>query len=181
MTLRTWRWTIALAVASLAAGCYDLEMPDRVEADCLDPNADVCWQRLSSGETTSWLDAIDYCDKMGLGGFDWRLPSIGELRSLIAGCGTTEIGGACGVTDDCLDSTDCAGDACIGCTAGIGPGSGDNYWVAELEGPSGCYWSSSSWTNNSMNAWGVSFESGAVGGNAKGGYCFVRCVADAEE
>lgn len=176
MTRRALQWTLALAAAASAVACFDYKMPDRAEADCVDPESDVCWQRVTSQETMGWLYAMDYCEAMGLGGYVWRLPSIDELRSLIDGCDETETDGACDVTEDCLDSS-CATAECAGCGSYGGPGYGGCYWDTDVEGPCGCYWTSSPWDDYSMNAWAVGFDLGSVNGYDKNSTCYVRCVA----
>ncbi len=42
-----------------------------------------CTGGLTSGETCSWQQAVDYCEGLDYGGFtDWRLPSVEELSTL---------------------------------------------------------------------------------------------------
>ncbi len=66
--------------------------PQEVVADDL---TGLIWQRtlpsiypgctggLTSGETCSWQQAVDYCEGLDYGGFtDWRLPSVEELSTL---------------------------------------------------------------------------------------------------
>ena len=57
-----------------------------------------------------WEEAAAYCQNLG-----GRLPTISELRTLIQNCPVTETGGECGVTDECLSSSDCWNDSCDGC------------------------------------------------------------------
>lgn len=46
------------------------------------------WQKGTSGEAETWLDALAHCEALALGGAeDWRLPSIKELASLVSGDG----------------------------------------------------------------------------------------------
>jgi formylglycine-generating enzyme required for sulfatase activity len=177
MMLRAMRWTLAFAGAALVVGCFDLKMPDRAAADCFEGITDACWQRISPQETMDWSGAVDYCDSMGLGGLDWRLPTIDELRSLVRGCAATVTGGACGVTEDCLYGS-CMNTECNGCGAGGGPGYGGCYWDSGLQGLCSFYWTSSSLSDNSMSAWAVTFDGAYVNSNDKTYGLYVRCVAD---
>ena len=141
-----------------------------------DSNTGLTWQNSSSHEV--WSDAVDYCGSLVLGNnSDWRLPTISELRSLIDGCSDTEAGGACGVTDECLNSG-CSNSACEnGCSAGGGSGPNGAYWPAELTGGEyGSYWSSSSVTGQSGWAWHIDFTAAAILEGNKTAGDYVRCV-----
>jgi len=124
------------------------------------PNGEACndqfqclagtWYDETSGLT--WVNQIDsigggwdqgdntpaataFCQNLQLAGLsDWRLPTISELRTLIRGCPGTETGGACGVTDGCLDSS-CKNQSCH-CQSGGGP-AGGCYWPDQLKGDCG--------------------------------------------
>jgi len=125
----------------------------------------------------TWEAAKAYCDNWSLDGHDdWRLPTISELRSLIRGCDFTVTGGACNITDDCLDSTCWNYPGCNGCDPLAGPGSGGAYWPPEMSGKIGCDWSSSPLPDSDVDyAWRVCFEEGGVD---SGGFTdnLARCV-----
>jgi hypothetical protein len=111
----------------------------------IDPVTNLEWQRAPTGGNMDWESAVMHCQDLSLDGTGWRLPSIGELRTLFRGCPATETGGACAVTDDCLswDTDGCYNEACAGCELDAGP-AGGCYWPEELGGS--CepfYWSSS--------------------------------------
>lgn len=131
--------------------------------------------------------AANHCETNadGLPGVGWRLPTIGELRSLIYGCPSTawnpvtQVGGACGVTDDCLNYWGCATD-CGGCTYREGPGE-EGYYLHPLFALSGhgWFWSSSASELYIDRGWSVAFYSALLNNN----YIFtsfgVRCVREA--
>jgi len=130
------------------------------------------------GEDMVWSDALWYCDLLDIDGFsDWRLPTIGELRTIILGCSATATGGACGVTDDCLAATCHNATSCAGCTEYGGPNEG--WYLAEELTPLpwyvGMVHSASEVEGEAGHTWGVNFETGHVysGGT---GHALVRCV-----
>ncbi|MCP4196250.1 MAG: DUF1566 domain-containing protein [Proteobacteria bacterium] len=66
----------------------------------------LCWQdpqREAYNYDDIGLRAFEvdqYCDELVLGGFeDWRVPTIGELRSITEGFPGTETGGSCPIVD----------------------------------------------------------------------------------
>lgn len=142
-----------------------------------DPASGLCWQDTSTWDHRDWTAAADYCDSLDLNGHgpgSWHLPSISELRSIVRGCPETETGGACGVSDSCLDDT-CRDTSCSGC-AGDGPDTGGAYWPVELSGPVGWHWSSSSHSDDSSYAWFVHFRFGLVDYEPSWRPAFARCV-----
>ena len=127
------------------------------------------WSSLSS-EYMGWNAAVSYCNNLTECGYsDWRLPNINELRTLIKNCSGTVTGGSCGVTDSCLSSSCWNEDSCWSCSyddSGKYSKLGDTYW----------FWSSSVLSDNSDNAWNVSFDHGDVSNDYVGNYYYVRCV-----
>jgi hypothetical protein len=140
-----------------------------------DSSSGLTWQVNPSSDYMIWDEAKSYCNNLSLASHDdWRLPTISELRSLIRGCDATVTGGACNVTDDCLDSS-CWNDTCGGCDELAGPGSGGAYWPDEMSGGIDWYWSSSAVAGGD-HAWGVGFYDGSVGPGPFVGYADARCV-----
>jgi len=135
------------------------------------------WQVSPTGVKMNWEEAKSHCKSLILGGSsDWRLPTITELRSLIRGCPATQKGGACGVTDSCLNNSSCWKEPCNGCSDKGGPGSDGAYWPPELSDAVSWYWSSSAVPDPGDDAWGVGFSSGYVNDKGRVGHGFARCV-----
>jgi hypothetical protein len=122
-------------------------------------------------------DAIEYCAVLDLGGrTDWRLPSIGELRSLVRGCAAIENGGACGVTDACL-GIECWDQICYGCGESGGPGADGCYWDPELVGACATFWSAPLWNSGVFDAcWHISFGGSYLNYVSADQAFFARCV-----
>lgn len=105
-----------------------------------DPDTDLCWQD-PQREAYNYDDigltpkaTIQYCEELVLGGYDdWRVPTIKELRTLIAGNPDTEAGGACPIDEDCTFMESWAA-SCIGSTFGKGPGVNGCYLKEGLTG-----------------------------------------------
>ena len=127
-----------------------------------------------------WQSARDHCANLSYdGNDDWRLPSIGELRSLIRGCSPTMTGGICNAEDGCLKWS-CKDDSCNGCSHNEGPAFGC-YWPDNMEGPCGMYWSSSHFDiNNAYTdaAWIIDFFHGFIVQSEVDDDHHVRCVRD---
>ena len=142
-----------------------------------DPTSGLTWQVTSPTGYHYWDEAKSYCNSLSLGGHsDWRLPSIGELRTLIRGCPATESGGSCNMEeDDCL-AWSCRDDSCDGCSRYGGQGSDGMYWPNETEGGCCWYWSSSVVEGTGDDAWGVSFNRGGISVTSVGGVSPFRCV-----
>ncbi|MBM4355849.1 MAG: DUF1566 domain-containing protein, partial [Deltaproteobacteria bacterium] len=130
-----------------------------------------------TGGDTSWENAKSHCSRLVLDGGGWRLPTIGELRSLIRGCPATEAGGSCSVKKGACLARSCRDDSCNGCGNFGGPANGC-YWPHYIQGACTLYWSSSPVGDDDGYAWHVFFNSGLV----YDGYFFVssgspvRCV-----
>ena len=111
------------------------------------------------------------CDALSLDGVsDYRLPTLGELRSLVTDCSATRTGGPCGVTDQCLTSS-CADLSCKGC---------DTLVCAlpdALDGPCDVTWSSSTVQGASNKVWAIDFGTGQIGSLDATSAAIARCVS----
>mgnify|MGYP001487029743 CR=1 FL=1 len=113
----------------------------------IDPTSGLTWQVTPSSEYMNWEDASTYCENLSLEGAGWHLPNISELRSLVRGCEATVTGGACGVTDSCLEYS-CSDESCSSCEYGSGPTNGICYGPSELPLECEWFWSSSPMEEN---------------------------------
>ncbi len=89
----------------------------------LDTGANIAWAPM--GGFLSNDAAMQFCSELELGGVDWRLPTIDEVRTLVAGCPTAIAGGTCDVGDTCAALT-CASTGCERATCPLGEGPGTN-------------------------------------------------------
>jgi len=138
-----------------------------------DSSSGLTWENpLNDNNTMSWYHANNYCEGRIIDGHsDWRLPTIGELRSLIRGCEATETDGSCGVTDSCTSASCDTDSSCEGCIKNEGPV--DNCYSPEGLSSCGYYWSST--RKDSSKYWGVFFSNASVIENY-GSPNRVRCV-----
>jgi hypothetical protein len=143
-----------------------------------DPSSRLCWQNPPDETLRSWDEAVAYCDGLTVGGYNnWHLPTINELRSLIRGCPSTVLGGACRVNDSCVDWSSCRNTACDGCSMGGGPGVWDRYWPPALGETAEWSWSSSSSYFEGLTiAWYVYFDTGWVNATDEWTAYYARCV-----
>jgi hypothetical protein len=164
------------------AACGGCPTPSPCAGGWLDTVASLCWQDPADSTARNWDEAVAYCTGLSLAGHgpgSWHLPTISELRSLIRGCPETATGGACGVTDGCLNSTSCWSAATCGplsCPNLSGPGAGGSYLPPGLSAIGWTWWSSSPWDGGATYAWAVWFSQGGLNGTAKWGTRSVRCV-----
>jgi len=152
-----------LLLCALWAGCGESGNGDGngmscVSGFCIDPATGLEWTH--PGVSKQGDELLAYCGDLELGGHDdWRLPAIGELRTLVRGCAAMATGGECTVTDDCLDRQTCWHDACNGCAGNQGPGVNGCYWDAALGGGCAIHLSSS---DSGAQKWGISFNTAGL-------------------
>lgn len=133
------------------------------------------WQVETSEDTMIWSNADSHCKALLLDGSGWRLPTIGELRTLVRGCPATETGGSCNVEEgDCLKE-DCGNLSCLGCSSEQGPSDGC-YWPDMFQGTCSLHWSSSPVVYGGSMHWGIVFTKGKVGYGSNYGLGRSLCV-----
>ena len=49
----------------------------------------LTWQQVVDAQDLDWNDAVTYCKNLSLAGGGWRLPTIGELESMLDHCEST--------------------------------------------------------------------------------------------
>jgi len=151
----------------------------------LDESTGLLWQvEYCSPGYVPWHWAMRSCEELVLNGYsDWRLPTISELRSLVQGCDDTATGGACNVTDECLERS-CENDACgDACDAYVGPNNGC-YGHPALTAECAGFWSSSEVEDDTEMVWYIRYIDGSVRYYYKssddGSEYIARCVRNAE-
>ena len=155
----------AAVLVALSSGCTSSSTPaatcgkaaDAGAGTWTDTNTCLMWQDPLFVDRRNWDDAFTACDTLELAGYaGWRLPTLDELRSIARGCPATATGGACTVTDACLEST-CSSDLCQGCAELSGPGPGGCYRLSNLIGDCMTTWTSSAVPDIPDEVWTVGF------------------------
>ena len=134
---------------------------------------DLLWSE--KADKMNWNNAKKYCENLNEGGLEnWRLPDIDELRTLIQNCSGTATGGACKASEknNCLSGECWTSENCASCS----PDSSGKY--SKL-GDTGWLWSSSTTSDNVVDAWGVNFDSAVCGRKLRKTLTYnFRCVID---
>ena len=134
-----------------------------------DTETNLIWSSKSSVEM-NMNSAVEYCENLTEGGYDdWHLPDIDELRTLVQNCASTQTGGSCGVTTDCLEGS--CENSCAYCES---DSTGEHSKFGETEN----LWSSSVRSDNSNHAWFINFVRGNVSYGLKSNSYKVRCVRE---
>lgn len=85
------------------------------DGSCVEAELADKWSKKSSSKMRS-VQAFDYCENLDENGHtDWELPTISEIRNITINCPQIETGGTCGITDECLNKSNCWSDECNGC------------------------------------------------------------------
>ncbi|MBR6421401.1 DUF1566 domain-containing protein [bacterium] len=149
---------------------------------CKDSTSLLIWSKKAEDAMT-WQDAKNYCSNYIEGGLTgWHLPNIDELRTIFI----ADRASACQLseTNNCLSMSNCW--SCETCTeTGTAATSGNtcSNWGTSYSdgrysklGESGWFWSSSTGSASSNNAFGISFNVGALSDYARSYDHDVRCV-----
>lgn len=141
---------------------------------CKDSTSLLIWStKTANTNDKTWEQAVVYCQNLNEGGFfDWHLPTIDELRTLIKNCPGTETNGACAISEKNgkLSGNDSSDD----CSCAYKSGSyyskiGDDHTVSP--------WSSSTRSDDTSHAWYVGFFAGVISNSDKTSVTSdVRCV-----
>jgi|GEM_PF-4104547 len=135
----------------------------------------LAWQIVPTGGRMDWESAKSHCETLGLSAGGWRLPTIGELRTLIIDCPATGRGGSCKVESGCLASS-CWDRSCLGCSAPDGESGRRGNLPGKLVGEACFYWSSSPVEDEAGHAWRVFYHSRRIKASEISDKNCVRCV-----
>ncbi|MGA2447612.1 MAG: DUF1566 domain-containing protein [Polyangiaceae bacterium] len=95
MVSRFERWTVGVGLAfALVTASVVATRPSRAFAPpgrftvgtgtVIDTQTKLTWQAVPATTTSTWSAATSYCQNLALGGSSgWRLPSVGELQTLV--------------------------------------------------------------------------------------------------
>jgi len=176
--------TASLALAALP-GCD--EDADEPSAEGIHEHLGERWQLASPDGLWTFRQAEAYCAQLVLGNRDdWRLPTIDELRTLIVDCPERQLGGACRVSEGCLDKDCWEQRFCGHCNERQGPADGCYLQPDTWEGSctdAWFHWSASPFNGLTDHFWvvrfqgGGLFDDGVVGFNEELGDGAVRCIA----
>ena len=146
----------------------EIERERKIREAAIKKAENLQWSSKSLYKMT-WNDAVNYCQNLGENGYsNWRLPNIDELRTLVKNCPTTETGGACDVTNECLSQENCKNKACEGC---------ENKGIKYSKlGDKGFLWS---YSLDGNNAWYIDFTYASIHAHSNKEK-FVRCVRNAD-
>ena len=173
--------TITLTVADPEGNSNSDERRLQVTSDqvFVDSATGLMWQDPPASLTMNHAVASLSCTGLEMAGHrNWRMPTIGELRSLVQGCEGSRAGGSCRVTGSCLSHELCWDSSCA-CAHLGGPGPGGCYWDAGLSGNCGhWFWSASAQEDETGSYWLLNYGSGQVNQGLESHNFRLRCVRD---
>jgi C1A family cysteine protease len=142
---------------------------DSTDETWTDSSTGLMWMVDSPNATYTHSQAESYCNNLGFGGYsDWRLPSLGELRTVDVGCTEMdycEVGLTCDdSTSSCWDRTQCECD--------------NEDWSDLFLEKTAFYWSSSIVSNEGGKYWGLESKHSNLEPLPEGYYLYVNCVRD---
>ena len=135
---------------------------------CIDTSREpnLVWSTKSQS-AMKWEAIEDYCAKWSENGYEWRIPTISELRTLIQGCAVTQTSGSCKITDGCPEYS-CRENCTNGCS-----GSGSFSKLGDTD----TLWSGSVVSDYQDFAWEVRFKTAVINYGVKASSLNpVRCV-----
>lgn len=141
----------------------------------LDTKHKLLWQRRRSNMPMTHDNAAKYCQDLYIGDYgNWRLPTIGELKTIIHGCQSGS--DACQVHDGCL-SGKCYSAKCY-CWQGAGPGEDGYFWQKGVWQGGTTFWSASvlQGSSSATHAWFADFATGKISNIGRYNKYDVRCV-----
>jgi len=136
------------------------------------------WSKRST-KAMNWGNAVNYCETLNENNYDdWKLPTIGELRTLIKNCPKTELNGVCKIgKKNCL-SYDCFMKLSGFCSCEW-KNNNSGYYSKTGDDDKVKLWSSSSLSESQYSnyRWRVDFTDGGIGDyEADADNLYVRCV-----
>jgi len=144
---------------------------------------------LSKLNQKNFADSVTFCQELDYAGHtDWRLPTVDELRTLVAGYDDIEDGGRCRVSEKC-NRISCTTEGqkdpndtpCSNPDAEImqGPGPKGCYSIDEMGDTCGKYWSSTPISTGSSMHFQLDFADPSVAPvqtDVPTQFAFARCV-----
>ena len=151
---------------------------------CKDLTSQLTWSKKAEN-TMAWQTAVNYCNNYTEGGLTgWRLPNIDELKTLLINADKILTECDLSETNNCLSMSNCW--SCETCmetgTAATSGNTCSNWGTSYSDGryskfkETGWFWSSSTQSANSNNAFGISFNVGGISDYARSYDHDVRCV-----
>ena len=151
---------------------------------CKDSTSLLIWSTKAEN-SMAWQDAKNYCISYTEGGFSsWHLPNIDELKTLLINADKILTECDLSETNNCLSMSNCW--SCETCmetgTAATSGNTCSNWGTSYSDGryskfkETGWFWSSSTQSANSNNAFGISFNVGGISDYARSYDHDVRCV-----